>query len=185
MSKKTVATIIETKNDYLIKVKKNQPKLYEQIEQQVTSTQVVKRYVDEEKTRDRDTTRIVEVFNIPANILDVWKGAGSVIRVKRSSNRGSKLVESISYYLCSLSPKSSTLASGIRGHWLIENQLHWVKDVILEEDSSPQKSGFSPRNFSILKTWVLTLLRTHGLVGIKAGISYLSNNLKYILSFCT
>ncbi|NES64333.1 MAG: ISAs1 family transposase [Okeania sp. SIO2D1] len=162
MSKKTVGTIIETQNDYLIKVKKNQPKLYEKIEQQVKSTQVVKRYVDEEKTRDRDTTRIVEVFNIPANILDVWKGAGSIIRVKRSSNRGSKLVESISYYLCSLSPKSTTLASGIRGHWLIENQLHWVKDVILEEDSSPQKSGFSARNFSILKTWILNLLRIHG-----------------------
>ncbi|NEN88313.1 MAG: ISAs1 family transposase [Okeania sp. SIO3H1] len=127
MSKKTVAKIIETQNDYLIKVKKNQPKLYEQIEQQVKSTQVVKRYVDEEKTRDRYTTRIVEVFNIPANILDVWKGAGSVIRVKRSSNRGSKLVESISYYLCSLSPKSTTLASGIRGHWLIENQLPYRK----------------------------------------------------------
>lgn len=68
MSKKTVATIIETQNDYLIKVKKNQPKLYQQIEQQVKSTQVVKRYVDEEKTRNRDTTRIIEVFNIPENI---------------------------------------------------------------------------------------------------------------------
>ena len=117
--------------------------------------------------------------------MNVWKGAGSVIRVKRSSNRGSKLVESISYYLCSLSPQSITLPSGIRGHWLIENQLHWVKDVILEEDSSPQKSGFSARNFSILKTWVLTLLRIHGFSGIKAGISHLSNDLKYILSVCS
>ncbi len=151
MSKKTVATIIETQNDYLVKVKKNQPNLYEQIEQQVKSTQVVKRYLDEEKTRNRNTIRLVEVFNIPENILNVWKGAGSVIRVKRSSNRGSKLVESISYYLCSLSPQSITLPSGIRGHWLIENQLHWVKDVILEEDSSPQKSGFSARNFSMSK----------------------------------
>ncbi|NEP81729.1 MAG: hypothetical protein F6K39_28340 [Okeania sp. SIO3B3] len=68
MSKKTVAKIIETQNDYLIKVKKNQPKLYEQIEQQVKSTQVVKRYVDEEKKRNRYTIRVVEVFNIPENI---------------------------------------------------------------------------------------------------------------------
>ncbi|MEB3339927.1 ISAs1 family transposase [Okeania sp.] len=168
-----------------VKVKKNQPKLYKQIEQQTKSTQVVKRYVEQEKTRNRYTIRQVEIFNIPENIQDVWKGASSMIRVKRSSNRGSKLVESISYYLCSLSPKSTTLASGIRGHWLIENRLHWVKDVILEEDYSPQKSGFSAINFSIVKTWVLTLLRIHGWAGIKAGISDLSNNLKYILSVCT
>lgn len=185
MSKKTVATIIDSQNDDLVKVKKNQPKLYQQIEEQVKSTQVVKRYVDEEKTRNRNTIRIVEVFNVPENILDVWKGAASVIRVKRSGNRGSKWVESISYYLCSLSPLSTTLASGIRGHWLIENRLHWIKDVMFEEDSSPQKSGFSAWNFSILKTWVLTILRIHGFTGIKAAISYLSNNLKYILSFCT
>ena len=36
-------------------------------------------------------------------------------------------------------------ADGIRGHWLIENSLHWVKDVIYEEDISPQKAGFAPR----------------------------------------
>ncbi|MGD1702409.1 hypothetical protein [Dapis sp. BLCC M229] len=108
MSKKTVAAIIDSQNDYLIKVKKNQPKLYQQIEQQVKSTQAVKRYLDEEKTRNRDTIRLVEVFNIPENVQDMWKGAGSVIRVKRSSNRGSKFVESISYYLCSLPPQSTT-----------------------------------------------------------------------------
>lgn len=51
-----------------------------------------------------------------------------------------------------LYPKA--IADGIRGHWLIENQLHWVKDVILLEDISPQKMGFAPINISLLKTWV-------------------------------
>ena len=77
----------------------------------------------------------------------------------------------ISYYLCSLSPPSRRLADGLRGHWLIENSLHWVKDVIYQEDISPQKAGFAPRNLSLLKTWVLTLLRTHGFDSIKAAIS--------------
>ncbi len=60
-------------------------------------------------------------------------------------------------------------ADGIRGHWLIENSLHWVKDVITEEDISPQKAGFAPRNLSLLKTWVLTLLRVHGFDSIKGA----------------
>lgn len=47
-----------------------------------------------------------------------WIGAGCVIKVERSGTRGSEPYSSISYYLCSLSPKSRRLAAGIRGHWL-------------------------------------------------------------------
>ena len=82
-------------------------------------------------------------------------------------------------------PNHVATADGIRGHWLIENSLHWVKDVIYEEDISPQKAGFAPRNLSLLKTWVLTLLRTHGFDSIKSAISEMSHNLRYILTFCT
>ena len=82
-------------------------------------------------------------------------------------------------------PNHAATADGIRGHWLIENSLHWVKDVIYEEDVSSQKTGFAPRNLSLLKTWVLTLLRTHGFESIKGAISEMSHNLRYILTFCT
>ncbi|AOX02967.1 hypothetical protein BJP34_29150 [Moorena producens PAL-8-15-08-1] len=90
---------------------------------------------------------------------------------KRSGTRGNEPFQTISYYLCSKSPQSRRLMDGIRGHWLIENSLHWVKDVIYKEDISPQKSGFAPKNLSLLKTWVLTLLRAHGFDSIKAAIS--------------
>lgn len=177
--------IVNSDNDYLIKVKANQPKLYQQIETQSLQQPPVKKYVDEEKTRDRDSHRIVEVYEVPKNLDPKWIGAGCVIKVERSGTRGSELYSSISYYLCSLSPQSRRLATGIRGHWLIENRLHWVKDVIYEEDDSPQKAGFAPINLSLLKSWVLTLLRIHGFDSIKGAISEMSHNLKYILSFCT
>jgi hypothetical protein len=57
--------------------------------------------------------------------------------------------------------------------------------VIDEEDISPQKAGFAPRNLSLLKTWVLTLLRTHSFNPRKSAISEISHNISYILSFCT
>jgi predicted transposase YbfD/YdcC len=183
--KKTVEAIIDSQNHYLVKVKKNQPKLYEQIEKQVESEIAVKKYSHEEKTRNRLTLREVEVFEVPQNLDELWKNAGCVIRVKRSGIRGGEKVESLSYYLCSLSPKSRRLAQGIRGHWLIENRLHWVKDVILEEDISPQKAGFSSINLSLLKTWTLTLLRIQGFPSLKEAISLLGHNLKELLSFCT
>ncbi|WP_426580844.1 hypothetical protein [Dapis sp. BLCC M229] len=60
-----MAAIIETQNDYLVKVKRNQPLLYAKIEKQVKSSKAVKRYINDEKTRNRQTIRQVEVFHIP------------------------------------------------------------------------------------------------------------------------
>jgi predicted transposase YbfD/YdcC len=180
-----VETIIKSGNDYLVKVKANQPKLYQQIKTQSLQAPAVKKYVDQEKTRERDSNRIVEVYEVQKNIDPKWIGAGCVIKVERSGTRSNQEYNNTGYYLCSLSPQSQRLAAGIRGHWLIENRLHWVKDVIYEEDSSPQKAGFAPINLSLLKTWVLTLLRVHGFDSIKGAISEISHNLKYILSFCT
>ncbi len=167
-----------------MKVKTNQPKLYEQIETESNQQKARQTVVHQEKTRNRHSYRKVEVFEAPENLDPSWIGVGSVIKVERSGTRGNEPYQSISYYLCSLSPQSSRLADGIRGHWLIENSLHWVKDVIYEEDISPQKAGLAPRNLSRLKTWVLTLLRTNGFDSIKSAISEMSHNLGYILTFC-
>ncbi len=185
MSKKTLEAIANSDNDYLVKVKTNQPKLYQQIE--TTSNQQIPRQKVEqqEKTRDRNSYRQIEVFEPPEKLDPKWIGVGCVVKVERHGTRGNEPYHSISYYLCSLSPQSRRLADGIRGHWLIENSLHWVKDVIYEEDISPQKAGLAPRNLSLLKTWVLTLLRVHGFDSIKGAISEMRHNLGYILSFCT
>lgn len=145
----------------------------------------VHKYVDVEKIRDRHSQRIVEVYEIPQKIDPKWVGAACVIKVERSGTRGHQAYATTSYYLCSLAANSRRLARGIRGHWLIENRLHWVKDVIYEEDRSPQKAGLAAINLSLLKTWVLTLLRVHGFDSIKEAISLISHNLKYLLSFCT
>ena len=179
-----MAAIAESGNDYLVKVKANQPKLYQQIARQSTQTIALAQLDSQEKTRNRNSYRRVEVFELPQQLDPSWVGAGCVIKVERSGTRGNEQYQSISYYLCSLPPQSRRLADGIRGHWLIENSLHWVKDVIYEEDISPQKSGFAPRNLSLIKTWVLTLLRVHGFDSIKKAISEMSHNLTYILTFC-
>ena len=57
-------------------------------------------------------------------------GITSLIKVERSVTRGDKNYHHLAYYISSLSVSAEMFASKIRGHWLIENQLHWVKDVI-------------------------------------------------------
>lgn len=180
--KKTVAAIVESNNDYIIKVKKNQPKLQEAIRvksEQETALQVK---VEEEQTKGRKIQRLVEVFAPPADIDLSWQGVQSVIRVTRSGERDGNSYNTLSYYLSSLPPKAERLAKAIRGHWQIENRLHWVKDVIFDEDKSPQRAGNAAINLSLIKTWVLSVFRIHGFDSIKAAIDYFSHNISAMWS---
>ena len=58
----------------------------------------------------------------------------SNILVERTGLRGNKKSEETLYYISSKILPSKKIAAEIRGHWLIENQVHWVKDVIFNED---------------------------------------------------
>ena len=175
--KKTVEAIVESNNDYIIKVKKNQPKLQEAIKVQTDEETAIQVKVEDELSKGRKVQRLVEVFAPPQNIDSKWKGVGSVIRVTRSGERDGESYSTLSYYLSSLPPKSKRIAKVIRGHWQVENRLHWVKDVIFDEDKSPQKAGNAPINLSIMKTWVLSVFRLHGFDSIKGAIDQFSGNL--------
>ena len=109
------------------------------------------------------------------------------MKVFRQGLRGKQPYQSKepTYYICSLSSHSSLIPSGIRQHWHVENRLHWVKDVVFQEDTSPRLNGFASINLSILKSWVINLLRSQGYNSITEGISYLSHDLKAICSLCS
>ncbi|MEM7760177.1 MAG: hypothetical protein AAF298_18930 [Cyanobacteria bacterium P01_A01_bin.40] len=74
--------------------------------------------------------------------------------------------------------------STIRQHWSIENCRHWVKDVVTKEDTSHQLLGQAATNISLIKSWVLNLLRIHGYDSMTEALSHLSHNLPLLLSFC-
>ncbi|MDZ8066276.1 MAG: ISAs1 family transposase [Nostoc sp. DedQUE08] len=54
-------------------------------------------------------------------------------------------------YISSIVSTAKEFAHGIRGHWGIENRLHWVKDVVLNEDNSTIRMGKAPANLSIMR----------------------------------
>ena len=66
----------------------------------------------------------------------------------------------------------------------IENRLHWVKDVVTQEDNSPQLKGKASTNISLIKSWVINILRVHGFDSMTEALDYMSNNLPLLLSFC-
>jgi len=156
--------------------------LLKAIETQTEHTEAIQVSEKDEQTRGRKSHRKIEVFSPPPNIDPDWQKVKSVIKVTRSGEREGKEYSRVGYYICSLSPKSNRIEKAIRGHWEIENRLHWVKDVILDEDKSPQKAGKAPINFSIMKTWIMSVFRGHGFESIKGAIERFAHNLQSILS---
>ena len=79
----------------------------------------------------------------------------SNILVERTGLRGNKKSEETLYYISSKVLPSKKIAAKIRGHWLIENQVHWVKDVIFNEDKSKRGELQAARNLSLLYTIIM------------------------------
>ena len=63
------------------------------------------------------------------------------------------------YYISSLTNNAELLAKAIRGHWGIENQLHWVLDVQFNEDDSRIRKDNAPENLAIIRQIALNLLK--------------------------
>ena len=63
------------------------------------------------------------------------------------------------YFISSLPPKVRTLAKYVRGHWSVENSLHWSLDVTFAEDASRIRKGNGPEIASILRRLAMTILQ--------------------------
>ena len=180
---------METGNDYVIALKSNQKRLYEQI--QLTTEQATPLSVDitTERRSDRLTTRTVSVFDNLTGIDSEWVGLACLVKVERFGTRAAKPYHQIAYYISSLCLSAAKFAQGIRGHWGIENRLHWVKDVVFEEDSSRMRLGNAPANLSIIRSLAISfagalraiaILRYNGYSSITTAVRMIGHNLERI-----
>ena len=90
-----------------------------------------------------------------------WTGIREIVKVKRTTYTLKKELPSvdISYHISSTRQSASTYNTGIRSHWLIENSVHYVKDVTFLEDASLIRTGNAPTNFSIIRNIAINVLR--------------------------
>lgn len=87
-----------------------------------------------------------------------WEGINSIVRCRYISIiNGSETVTN-RYFLTSLPANARRIGGIIRGHWSIENQLHWMLDVVFEEDAARARKDNSPLNLNILRKTALSLL---------------------------
>jgi predicted transposase YbfD/YdcC len=166
--KETLAAIRAKGADYLVPVKDNQPKLYDLLHDTFLrygehnyQAREVKQHRTVERNRGREETRIVYAAPPPAELRDhrEWRDVQSVVMVYRSTRRGEKTTEEVSFYISSLPPKVQRIAKYIRGHWGIENSLHWTLDVIFAEDRSRIRQGNGPEIASLFRKLALLVLQ--------------------------
>lgn len=117
-----------------------------------------------------------------------WPGAQQVARVERTSTRRGTTTVQTRYVLTSL-PEPDPLRGGragldtqtatatdllrlVRGHWAVENRLHWVRDVTFGEDASQVRTGAAPQVLAALRNAVLALLRDAGWTNIAEALRY-------------
>jgi predicted transposase YbfD/YdcC len=96
-----------------------------------------------------------------------WQDLKTIVRchctrqtVDKTSETGWKTTEYDRYYISSLEASAERFGHIVRGHWSIENQLHWSLDVSFGEDASRVRKDNAPENLDILRKIALKLLRS-------------------------
>lgn len=181
--KKTIQLIVEQGNDYLITVKKNQPKLFKSIKSAFEIQTPLSTSTSSEQAHGRQTERKVSVLAPPSEIDPQWLGVQRVIKVERSGSRGSEAFSETMFYFSSLELEAQHFALMVRRHWHVENRLHWAKDVVLKEDSTPTCAGRAILTLAIIRTISVNLFRSNGHQSITEAIDRFAHDIRNLLSF--
>ena len=116
----------------------------------------------------RRARRTIKVVLAPAWIE--FAGAAQVAQLRRTvTKKGKKTVEVVYLVTSDSGAEPATLAAWVRGHWEIENKLHWVRDVTYQEDKSLVRTGNAPRVMATLRSLAISLLRLDGHANIAAA----------------
>jgi hypothetical protein len=98
---------------------------------------------------------------------------GQVCRLERVVRRDGKETREVEYAITSAGPEwagAADLLGWWRGHWGIENRLHWVRDVTMGEDPSRIRTGAAPEVMAGLRNAAISLLRLSGVSNIAAAL---------------
>jgi predicted transposase YbfD/YdcC len=163
-------TIVAGGGDYILAVKDNQPTLHAEIQAAFATAATPparssRLSTTEEQGHGREEQRTVQVLPAHGPLSSVqraaWLGVLTLVMVTRVVWCEATGMESseVRYFLSSLPPNARRIGAAIRGHWSIENGLHWVLDVGFREDARRLYDRAAAENVAFLNRLALSLLR--------------------------
>lgn len=160
--------IVQGGADYVLAVKENQPGLCEALRElfaahDARGLKTVRFGEHTEIGKDHgriETRRCVVSEDIQwLAQRERWCGLRSVVMIESTRQIGERSSTERRYYISSLAADAKRLGEAIRGHWGIENSMHWVLDVAFGEDQCRARVKNAAQNFAILRRIVINLLR--------------------------
>jgi predicted transposase YbfD/YdcC len=165
---KEIADLIrEGGGDYVLAVKQNQPTLSEQVGEAIDAgLEQDAAALDEHQTVEtghgRQETRTYVIFPAPETVDPdgVWRDLSAVgMAITESTDSQGHCRLEARYYILSVLLTAKEFAEAVRGHWSIENNLHWQLDVSFREDECRVRTDHAPANLSVIRRFALGLLK--------------------------
>jgi predicted transposase YbfD/YdcC len=162
--------ILEAGADYILAVKDNQPGLRAEIESffETAGPGEVASVLDTDKNHGRLETRRCVV----SRTVDWMTGArrfpgehrfpklATLAMIETSVEKAGTCSRERRFYIASAALAAEPFAAAVRGHWGIENSLHWVLDVVFKDDLSRLRKGHGATNMAIVRHFAINLVRS-------------------------
>ena len=163
--------LVQEKNaHYIFIVKKNQPGLHAQL-RNLPWRQIPVLARQRNRGHGREESRTLKAVTVTAG-LAFPHAAQAICVTRRTRPLASRKWRTVTVYavtsLTVTQASASQLAEWIRGHWRIENQLHWVRDVTYSEDASQVRTRNGPRVMAALRNLVIAIMKMAGAASIAA-----------------
>lgn len=176
--KEIAQAIRDTGADYLLQVKGNQPLLEADINASIAAALEADFvgvehdvWVNEFRGHGRAEEQVCLVLYDLERLRTRadWVDLQAIVRVSRTTWEGAKETFEVAHYICSRRGSAEELGGATRGHWGIENGLHWVLDVVFREDDCRLKDRTAAENLGMLRRVAASLFRQDDSKGSVSG----------------
>jgi predicted transposase YbfD/YdcC len=160
--------IIDGKGDFVLALKGNQGKLHDAVTQYIIQQMEndfadidARKHVEKIKGHGREDEITYYQMPVPVDLPNKqkWAGLKTIGVAIRQSESGSKSSTDVRFYIASIGMGVKHFARYVRGHWAIENTLHWCLDVTFREDENRVRNRTAANNLAWLKRFGLSLLK--------------------------
>jgi predicted transposase YbfD/YdcC len=170
--KATAAQIVEQGADYVLAVKDNQPTLYQDIKARFEHAEAHRfedtaydRFLHNDKGHGRIEQRCCQLITLSecdpcwSDVQAQWAGLSSLAKITCTRQIGDQHTTEVRYFISTLKDDAREVLRAVRQHWGIENRLHYVLDVSMEEDDCRIRKDHGAENFAVLRHIALNLLQ--------------------------
>lgn len=155
--------MLDSGGEYVLALKENQSALFAEAARTIETAAKRDESAQEPATSHGRTVRRHAIVVADPRLAEAheFPGIQAVARVEYVRCVDGKEETMVRYFLLSCWLSATRLLDVVRTHWSIENQLHWVLDVVFDEDGARNRAGHGPENLAILRKLALNVLRSH------------------------